>query len=227
MKKETIVISVGGSLIVPEEIDVSWLKEFKRVITENTERFRFVLIAGGGRTCRKYQHAAKELVEMSNTDLDWLGIEVTRMNAYFVKTIFKGKAYEKVIYNPTEKIKTDKDIIVGCGWKPGTSTDMDAVLMAKSFGVKRVINLSNIDYVYDKDPKKFKDAKPIKEMKWKEFRSKVLPKEWISGSNTPFDVSASAEAEKLGIEIAVMNGKNLNNFQNYLDGKVFVGSLIN
>ena len=226
MKKETIVISVGGSLIIPEEIDTAWLSKLKKMILDNANKYRFVLIAGGGKLCRKYQAAAKELIEMSNLDLDLLGIETTRLNAYFLKIIFKDRAYEKVVINPTEKIKTDKDIIVGAGWKPGTSTDMDAVLMAKTFNVKRVINLSNIDYVFDKDPKKFKDAKPIKSISWKEFRGKVLPKEWVSGSNTPFDVTASAEAEKLGIEVAIMNGNNLDNFQSYLDGKTFVGSLI-
>lgn len=226
MKKETIVVSVGGSLIVPDEIDVSWLRDFKKTILANTDKFRFVLITGGGKTCRKYDAAAKKLIEMSNTDSDLLGIEVTRLNGYFVKTIFGDNAYEKVVINSTERISTNKDIIIGAGWKPGASTDIDAVLMAKNFNVKRVINLSNIDYAYDKDPKKFKDAKPIKKMSWEEFRSRVLPREWVSGSHTPFDVTASAEAEKLRIEVAIMNGRNLKNFENYINGKAFVGSLI-
>jgi uridylate kinase len=226
MKKETIVISVGGSLIVPDEIDTKWLRDFKKFILNNTDRYRFILISGGGRICRKYNAAAQELREMSNLDLDLLGIQTTRLNGYFLKTIFENKAYEEVVINPTIKIKTDKDIIVGAGYEPGTSTDMDAVLMAKTNGVKKVINLSNIDYVYDKDPKKFKDAKKIEKISWKDFRNKVLPKEWISGSNTPFDVTASAMAEKLGVEVAIMNGHNLDNLQNYLSGKSFVGSLI-
>jgi len=226
MKKETIILSVGGSLIFPEEIDVNWLRQFKKMILANTGKYRFVLICGGGKICRKYNAAASELVEMSNTDLDLMGIETTRMNAYFVKTIFKDRAYEKVVDNPTEKINTDREIIVGCGWKPGTSTDMDAVLMAKTYGVKKVVNLSNIDYAYDKDPRKFKDAKPIKKIGWKDFRGKVLPKEWVSGSNTPFDVTASKEAEKLGLMVTIMSGHNLENFENYLQGKSFVGTVI-
>jgi uridylate kinase len=103
---------------------------------------------------------------------------------------------------------------------------MDAVLMAKTFDVRKVVNLSNIDYVYDKDPKKFKDAKVIKKISWRDFRGKVLPKEWVSGSNTPFDVTASKEAEKLGIQVAIMNGHNLKNFEDYINGRNFTGSLI-
>ena len=70
----------------------------------------------------------------------------------------------KIITDPNKKVKTNKDIIVGAGWKPGWSTDYDAVLIAKNHNVKTIINLTNIDYVYDKNPSEFPDAKPLKEL---------------------------------------------------------------
>ena len=82
-----------------------------------------------------------------------------------------------------------------------------------------------IDYIYDKDPKLFKDAKPIKKTSWKEFR-KILPKNWSPGLNSPFDPIAAKEAEKLNIEVASLDGKNLDNFERYLNNLNFIGTII-
>jgi uridylate kinase len=85
----------------------------------------------------------------------------TRLNAELVRAIFSEHAYERVAVNPTKKVDTDKRIIVGCGWQPGCSSDMDAVLFAKNVKADTLVNLSNIEYVYDKDPNKFKDARKL------------------------------------------------------------------
>jgi uridylate kinase len=90
---------------------------------------------------------------------------------------------------------------------------------------KKVINLSNIEYVYDKDPKKYPEAKKIERSSWGEFR-KLLPTEWISGLNSPFDPVAAKKAQELGIEVAIMNGRNIENLKNYLEGKEFKGTII-
>jgi len=208
-KREIIIISVGGSLIFPEEIDVSWIKEFKKVVEKNLGKYRFVFICGGGKICRKYQNALREInPDAEDMDLDWLGIEVTKVNASLINKIFNKKVHEKIIDNPNRKINFRADILIAGGWKPGFSTDMDAILLAKNLKVKKVINFTNIDYVYDKDPRKYPEANPIKSTSWKDFR-KILPKEWSPGLNSPFDPMAAKEAEKLGIEVAVLNGKNL------------------
>ncbi len=202
---ETVVISVGGSLIVPEEIDIKFLKNFKKLILEQKDK-KFVIITGGGKICRKYQKAASEISNLSDEELDWMGIHTTIFNAQLVRIIFKEHAHPVVITNPTEKVDFKENILVGAGWEPGHSTDNDTVLIAENLGAKKLVNLSNIDYVYDKDPKKFKDAKPIKNTNWKEFR-KLLPEKWDPGLNAPFDPIAAENAEKLGLEVTVMNGR--------------------
>jgi uridylate kinase len=227
MKNEKIiVISVGGSLIVPEEIDTTWVKNFKQAIDEFLKKgYRFVIICGGGKIARKYQTAAKNISELTRDDVDWIGIHCTRLNAHFFRTIFRKDAYFRIIKNPTEKIKFDTKILIAAGWKPGFSTDYDAILIAKNFSVKKVINLTNIDYICDKDPNKYEDAKAIKETTWKEFR-KLIPSEWSPGLNLPFDPIAAKEAEKTKIEVAIINGKNIESFKNYLNEKEFKGTLI-
>lgn len=223
---KTIIISVGGSLIVPEEIDTIWIKGFKELVDKYLAKgYRFVIITGGGKTARKYQNAAKEVAGLSGDDLDWIGIHSTRLNAHLMRTIFKENANPRIIKDPTEKINFKDKIIIAAGWKPGCSTDYDAVLLAKQFGIKKLANLTNIDYVYDKDPRKFKDAKKIENISWKDFR-KIVGDKWDPGLNAPFDPIAAKESEKIGLDVAIMNGKNLENLEKYLNDKKFIGTII-
>jgi len=225
--KEAVVISVGGSLIAPSKISTKFLKAFKTTIKKEIEAGRrFVIIVGGGNTAREYQKAARNLTTLTPVDIDWLGIHATRLNAHLLRTIFHKEAHPVIIKNPNNAPRTRKHIIIAAGWKPGASTDYDAVLIAKTLGIKRMVNLSNIDYVYDKDPKKYKAAKPIKTMKWNKFRQ-LLPKKWDPGLNAPFDPIAAREAEKLGMEVAIINGNKIERFTSYLKGRLFSGTIIN
>jgi len=226
LKNKNIVISMGGSLIVPNEINAEWINSFKKIIEKHISKgYKFIIITGGGKTARNYQAAAKKITELTRDDLDWLGIHATRINAHFIRTIFRDFACPKIIKNPNEKIIFKEKILIAAGWKPGFSTDYDAVLIAKNLKIKKIVNLSNIDYVYDKDPNKFKDAKKIKNIYWKEFR-KIVGDKWDPGLNSPFDPVASKEAEKLKMEVAIINGSNLDNFEKYLGEQNFVGSII-
>jgi uridylate kinase len=115
--------------------------------------------------------------------------------------------------------------VIAAGWKPGWSTDYCATLICEDYNVPLIINLSNIEKVYDKDPNKFKDAKPKDSMSWKEFRAMVGDK-WTPGMHAPFDPIAAKRSDELGIKVAVMNGNNLENASNFLNGKKFVGTVI-
>ncbi|MEI6478883.1 MAG: UMP kinase [bacterium] len=221
-----IVISVGGSLIVPEAIDTDFIKALKAIIDREIDLGKkFIIICGGGRTSRNYQQAAQKVTKLRNNDIDWLGIHSTRLNAQLIKTIFLPKVEEVVVHDPHEKIDFRKPILIAAGWKPGWSTDYDAVLLAKRFKATKVINLSNINYVCDKDPKKHADAKPVLKITWKDYR-KVIPSKWTPGLNSPFDPIASKEAQKNKIEVAVISGENLNQINNFIHDKPFEGTLI-
>jgi uridylate kinase len=222
-----IVISLGGSLLYPKEgIDADFLQAFKRLIENRVaKKEKFIIIVGGGKICRNYQAAGKALADLTNLDLDWIGIHVTRLNAHFVRIIFGELTHHEIITDPRVIKDVVRPIAVGAGWKPGFSTDFDTVDMAREAGAKKLVNLSNIDYVYSDDPKVNTEARPIKKISWKEYRA-LIPKEWKSGLNTPFDPIASKEAEKLGLEVAIMNGDNLENLNRYLDGKSFEGTVI-
>jgi len=225
-KKEPIIISLGGSIIAPDGVDVVFMKSFIETIKEYVERgFYFVIITGGGKVSRDYNNAIKQILTPTNIDLDLIGIASTRLNAEFVRVCFGYLAHHNIILDPENIPEYDKPIILGGGWKPGNSSDLAAIYCARSLDAKKIINLSNIDYVYDKNPREYTDALPIENISWADFRN-ILPKDWDPGANVPFDPIAAREAESLGYEVAIMNGKNINNLKDYLDGKSFIGTVI-
>lgn len=226
--QNTLVISVGGSLIVPNGgIDTDFLKDFKKLIVSHTKKnWRFVIVVGGGGTARQYQSAARSIGKLTSDDIDWLGIHSTRLNGHLMRTIFRDVAHPVMIKDPTRPLsKWTEPVLIAAGWKPGWSTDYVATRLAKRFKAKIVVNLSNIDYVYDKDPRKYKDAKPICKISWKDFR-KIVGDKWDPGMNAPFDPVASRLAHHSGISVVILNGKNFKNLDGFLSGKEFVGSLI-
>ena len=226
MQDEKIVISLGGSLIVPDEIDVNFINNFKNAVNSFTEKGKkFVIITGGGRLCRKYQEAAIAITNLNPEELDLLGIYSTHFNAQFMKFVFGQDANPSIITDPTLPINFEKPIVIGGGWKPGNSTDLVAVTIAKSIGAKTIINLSNTDYVYDSDPKFNDEAKKIEKISWREYR-KIIPESWHPGLNSPFDPIASKLAEENSISVVTMNGKNISNLTSFLEGKDFEGTTI-
>ncbi|MFP4401310.1 MAG: UMP kinase, partial [Candidatus Woesearchaeota archaeon] len=111
------------------------------------------------------------------------------------------------------------------GFHPGNTTDYVAVLLAKKFNVKTIVNLTNIDYVYDKDPKKYKSAKPVKDLNWNEF-FEIMGKKFSPGMNSPFDPVAAKEAQENGLKVLIANGHKIANLDKLLYGEIFKGTII-
>jgi uridylate kinase len=224
---QTIVISLGGSLVVPDEIDIKFLCAFKQVIEEQILAYnrKFVIVVGGGRVCRRYQQSARDLGVLNEEDADWIGVHTTRLNAHLMRTIFKKYAHPRLFSSKQDVLPFDEHIAIGAGWKPGWSTDFVAVSIAEIIGARAVANLSNTKYVFDADPAKNKDAKPIFIINWANYRS-LIPSVWSPGLNTPFDPVASKKAQELLLEVSIMNGADMENFKNYLNGCKFEGTTI-
>lgn len=228
--KNAYILSLGGSLIVPNgEIDTNFLSQFNTFIRNqvSSKQRRFFITVGGGAITRHYQEAASQVrkEELDDIDRDWLGIHATRLNAQMIRTIFRDIADARVIKHYEIILKIDKPVAIAAGWKPGWSTDYCAVTLCQDYGITSVINLTNIDQVYDKDPKKFSDAKPIKDVSWKKYRA-MTDQTWTPGMHTPFDPVASKLAQELGITVKILNGKNLPNLALALDNKPFIGTTI-
>lgn len=228
MKQPPIVISIGGSIVVPKTgIDVAYLEALRALIAREVKAGkRFIIIVGGGHTAREYQKAASSVVRLAHEDVDWLGIHATRLNGQLLRTLFRDIATHRVIKDPTRPLAWHDSVLIAAGWKPGWSTDYIAVRLAKKYGAHRVINLTNIDAVYDKDPSKYEDAEPYRRMTWKDFR-KIVGSIWEPGANAPFDPIASKLAQRLGLEVVIALGADLKNVKRIMDGKAFTGTVIN
>ncbi|MFA5135428.1 MAG: UMP kinase [Patescibacteria group bacterium] len=226
MRRKTIILSLGGSIIIPDRINTAYLKKFRSLVLRYVRAgHRFVIVTGGGDICRHYQHGASAVSHVSAADLDWIGIAATRLNAELVRSVFGPHAYGGVLGNPMRRVATAKRIIVGSGWRPGHSSDKDAVMLAKVYQAKTVINMSNIPYVYTADPRKSSTAKPIKRMSWGGLL-KLTGSTWRPGAHVPFDPEASKLARKLGLRVVVCRGTDLKNLGSVITGKKFRGTVI-
>ncbi|MFA6533429.1 MAG: UMP kinase [Patescibacteria group bacterium] len=224
-----IVISVGGSLIVPNGgINTDFLIKLNNLVREEVSLGkRFMLIAGGGKLARRYQEAGTAVIgKLTKEDLDWLGIHSTHLNGHLLRTIFQDISNPRVMQHYDRKLENwTEPVAIGAGWKPGCSTDYDAVILARDHKAKIIINMSNIDYVFDKDPGKFSDAKPLKKITWEDME-KLVGDKWFPGHNSPFDPIATKLAKSLRLTVAIANGNDMENIKKIIDGKEFKGTVI-
>ena len=224
------VLSVGGSIVVPEFPDSEFLKKFSTLVRDwlsKDEQRKLILVVGGGGPARIYQNAYKEIIDNTsdNSQADWIGIMATRLNAQLLKAIFSDLCTQDVVYDPTAVSEISGRILIAAGWKPGFSTDTDAIYLAEQFNAKVVVNLSNIEKVYTDDPKKNPDAKPLDSISWKDFR-KMVGDEWTPGKNCPFDPIASKRAESADIDVICAGGKDIANIEKILNDHEFFGTKI-
>nr|WP_314779132.1 UMP kinase [uncultured Treponema sp.] len=227
------VLSVGGSIVAPDKPDFDFLDKFSKIIrawlSQDLSR-KLIMVIGGGAPARDYQNAYRKVCDLhkkniNNDEADWIGIMATRLNAQLVKAVFEDLCPNPVVYDPTAVDDFRGQILVAAGWKPGFSTDNDAVVLAERFSGNLVVNLSNIAKVYTDDPKKNPEAKPIDSISWEDF-IKIVGTEWVPGKNTPFDPIASQRAQKAGIKVICAAGKDIENLENILNGKDFKGTVI-
>jgi len=224
-KEKPIVLSLGGSILVQENINIAFLKRFRKFILSQLKKGRsFIIVCGGGLSARKYMQAAKMLCHTSQINYDHVGLCATELNAALVHFLLSECCYKEIYTDYTKKIDF-KNVMIGSGFHKGTSTDYAAVSFAHLYGSSAVYNLTNVDSIYTKDPRKFKDALPLKDLSWFQYK-RMIGSEWHSGMHIPFDPLASSLASRLKLAVYVLNGLDLNNFGACLDGKKFKGSII-
>jgi uridylate kinase len=227
------VISLGGSIVAPEGVDTNFLRGFLALVRELLEEDplrRFILVVGGGGPARAWQKAYRAIADgvsakISDDEADWIGIMATRLNAQLVRALVSEWCPQAVVTDPTAVGSFEGRVLVAAGWKPGFSSDNDAVLLAERFHAEQVINLSNIEQVYTDDPKRNPEAQPIDRISWAEFR-KLVGTEWTPGKNVPFDPVASARAAELGLTVICAAGWDLGNLGRLLRDAAFTGTVI-
>ena len=211
------VISLGGSIIAPDGVDTPFLKQFTAMIRQYLEadpERKLIFVTGGGGPARTWQTAYRELSDHPDDDAqDWIGIAATRLNATLIRGVFSDYCPDAVITDPTAALTFSGRVLVAAGWKPGFSSDYDAVLLAERFGGNTVINLSNIAKVYSADPRLDPQAVPFDTMTWAQLQN-LVGDTWVR------------KATELKLKIIIAAGKDIDNLRNLLEEKPFDGTLI-
>lgn len=218
---QTIVISLGGSIIVPDKVNYKFLNEFKKTINKN-KRYKFIIVTGGGKTARTYIEAARK-EKLSEQEASILGIMATRMNAELVAEMFNQKTIpitQKELYS----IKKNIVLCGALGTKPGMTSDANAAEVTKHYKAKCFINVTNVKGLYTEDPNKHKNAKLIKSISFKDFDNKIKRIHFKAGQHFVLDQKASKiiKANKI-ITYITNSNKQLNNI---LKNKSFIGTII-
>ena len=223
------VISLGGSIVAPQEVDTGFVKRFVLLIQsylDGDAHRRLVFVVGGGGPARTYQQAYRSISDDPvETEQDWIGIAATRLNGQLIKAVFHDLCVDPLVTDPTAQVTFSGRILVAAGWKPGFSTDYDAVLLAERFKADSVVNLSNIEKVFTADPRKEPTARPLDRASWTEFRE-LVGDTWKPGANYPFDPIAAKKAAELQLRVVVAAGRNLENLRAILEGRPFSGTEI-
>lgn len=226
MKKHTWVISLGGSKIVPDDADLNFLQDFRRIILRYAKDSKFVIVCGGGSVARKYINALK-----SDKKSDYLqslvGISVTRLNARFLSYLF-GEDPEKGIPTEIKDVENllKKNDFVFCGglrYAPDQTSDTTAARLASHLGAK-FINITNVKGLYSSDPRKNSTADFIEKITWKDFNTMVNKIKFSAGQHFVLDQGSAEEIMKHKVSTFVVG--NLREFEKVLANKPFVGTTI-
>jgi len=214
-----VVFSLGGSVIVPDELDVDFLKKFCNLINKYKKKNRFSIVCGGGKTARVYANRRAEL-GLSDKEAHEVGIMATHLNAFLIAKLVKGKFTTEHPF----RIGKKRGLYVSGGYKPGWTTDTDAAYIAKGMKADMVINVTNVKGVYDKNPKKYKNAKFIPKLNWKRF-FEIMGRKVVPSGSYVFDPIAAGVCQRNKIKV-VITYADVNNIKQILDGKRFNGTIL-
>lgn len=220
-----VVISLGGSIAFKEKIDSTYLKKFAALIKKMPGTYGIVV--GGGRKAREYVEVGKKFKE-DNFSLDMLGIQVTKANARLVKaTIPKSRFFDEIEKAVTYLSSGKSKIAIMGGSGAGHTTDTVSALLAEDLGAARMINLSDVDAIYDKDPKKFRNAKKMKRMSHSNLVSMAARYDKRGPrANFVMDLVAAKILARSKIETHFVNGRKLEDVRKAIKGKKHSGTVI-
>ena len=222
-----MVISLGGSLIIPNEIDYLFLEKFKKVMRKNYKNYKFVIVCGGGIIARKYI-SALEKEGKSHREISMAGIRATRMNAKFMMQFF-GKEANGTLPKSMKEIKNilAKNKIVFCGalrYAEKETSDGTAAKLANYLGTN-FINMTNVKGLYTSNPLTNKNAKFIPKTTWADFEKKALKIKYKPGQHFVLDQHAAILIKKHKTKTHIL-GENLSNLDKLLNDKKFIGTTI-
>jgi uridylate kinase len=219
-----IVITLGGSVIIRDH-NLQLFQDYADVLKSIHEEHDLFVVVGGGKTARDYIKIARG-IGASEALCDDVGIDVTRLNARLLCMALGTNAYPRIPENFHQALEfaTSGKIVVMGGTEPAHSTDAVGSILAEFVGADLLINATSVDGLYDKDPKKYQDAKMFQEVTPSQMMGCLAGNEVKAGTYEFLDHTAIQIIKRSGIKTVILNGENPKNIQMALNERI--GTLI-
>ena len=224
MKKEKVVVSIGGSVLIPGKNDPEYIRKLSEVIKEVSETVQIVVVCGGGKIARYYTDTGGELGG-TTYQLDLLGIGITRLNAQLLAVSLGTSMDIPLTAEDAAGRSSPDNIVIMGGTEPGHTTDAVATMVARAMRADRVVNATSVEAVYSDDPKKVPDAKRFSKLTIDEL-GELVYKEHGAGRSSVFDPLGIKIAKQEKIDILIVDGRNLGELKNAILGKKINGTYI-
>jgi len=212
-------------MVCPDDIDSDYIGKFSKFSEEISKRAKIYVVVGGGKTARKYVEVARKF-NTSEFFCDIIGIYATRLNAcMLISSLNLDHSYP-----PFESIedasKSNEKIVIMGGTHPMHTTDGVAAMLAENVRADLFVNLTNVDYVYDKDPGKYKDAKKYEKLSYDDLIKILNNSEMDASANNILDLVAAKTIKRSNIRTLILNGKDFKNLKSAINGEKFKGTII-
>ena len=223
-----VVLSVGGSVLMRGADDARYLVALADLLRKVGRDRPLAVTTGGGRTAREYIGLGRSL-GLTEVELDELGIDVTRLHARLVAGAIglptashpPGSVREAV-----EALRHASPVVLG-GTEPGHTTDAVAALIAVRLRAARVVNATDVDGLYDTDPKSHPEARRLGTVGWPALLA-LLRRTTAGepGQSFPFDRLGAEALARAAIPLAIVAGRDLANLEKALTGERFDGTIV-
>ncbi len=222
-----MVVSLGGSVLVPGERDPQYIKSLAKALLEVSRSYQVFVVTGGGRLARYYIETGRAL-GMDERGLDELGIAITRLNARLIIHAVGSKASPKVPrdYEEASRLAETYDIVVMGGQRVSITTDSVAAELAEAVGASRLVNATIVDGVYTADPRENPEASRINILSYDDLIRLTGEPTGMAGPSMVFDAYAARLVRESRIPVSVVQGRDLESLKAAIRGQDFVGTLI-
>lgn len=224
---EKVVVSLGGSVLVPGEEDARYLRDLASLLANVSRKVRLFAVTGGGRVARYYIETGREL-GIPERRLDELGIGITRMNARLLGASLKGRANREpaTSYAAAARLARRYAVVLMAGTRPGHTTDRVSASLARFVGAARIVNATSVDGVYTADPRKDPTARRLERISFEELMRLTGEGHRAAGPSVVFDPVAARVLARDRIPLSVVRGRDLESLESAILGRTFRGTLV-